>query len=260
MKPSVPKSRRLHKVGCILLTLAPLLAATAVQSSEPALTSKQGDEILGELRKIRELLERKESAPTVTAAQSESASVALRDSYTLGRADAPLTIIEFADYQCPYCRRFHLEVFEDLKKNYVDTGKLRYIARDLPLPIHDRASEAANAARCAGEQTQFWAMRHALIVNAQRLGHDELVVYARELQLDVPAFVKCLDEKRYDSAIQRDASDATEVGVVGTPTFLLGRSGQVGHFDGIKIVGSQPYSVYAAKIKSMLEREQAVRP
>ena len=83
--------------------------------------------------------------------------------YSLGRADAPLTIVEFTDYQCPYCRQFQAQTFAQLKKNYIDTGKLRFIVRDLPLEFHSAARPAAEAAHCAAEQGKFWEMHHALL-------------------------------------------------------------------------------------------------
>jgi protein-disulfide isomerase len=239
-------------LGAVLI-LMPSPARLAL-AAEPGITAKQADDILDELRKIRQLLERSgaANAPAATA-PDESASLTPRDSFTLGNPAAPLTLMEFADYQCPYCRRFHTSVFDDLKKNYVDTGKVLYIARDLPLPIHDHASGAANAARCAGEQNQFWTMRHALIVNAQKLEHDDLIAYARDLHLNMPVFTACLQQNKYDAAVQRDAADAESIGVSGTPTFILGKTVQSGQFKGTKIVGAQPYAVYDAKIRAMLD-------
>jgi protein-disulfide isomerase len=222
-------------------------------AAEPGITAKQAADILDELRKIRQLLERSGGANPQAAVADESASLTPRDSFMLGNPAAPLTLVEFADYQCPFCRRFHTSVFDDLKKNYVDTGKVLYIARDLPLPIHDRASGAANAARCAGEQNQFWPMRHVLIVNAQNLDHDDLITYARDLHLNMPVFTACLQQNRYDTAVQRDAADAEGIGVNGTPTFILGKTVQSGQFKGTKIVGAQPYAVYDAKIRAMLD-------
>jgi protein-disulfide isomerase len=82
--------------------------------------------------------------------------------YSLGRSDAPLTLLEFTDYQCPYCRKFQAETWPLLKKNYIDTGKLRFIVRDLPLSFHSSARPAAEAAHCAAEQGKFWEMHHAM--------------------------------------------------------------------------------------------------
>lgn len=242
--------------------VAALLALTLtwvapVFAAEPGITSAQADQILTELRKIRQLLEKGIPAPqsgtaSPVAPGAEKVSVAIRDSNALGRDDAPLTLVEFADFQCPFCRSFHADTFEKIKKNFVDAGKLRYVSRDLPLPMHDRAPQAASAARCAGEQHHFWEVRHLLIVNQEKLGRDDLVDYARQLNLNLPAFTACIDAKRYDAVVQQDAADAAEIGVVGTPTFIIGRTFQKGRFEGIKIVGAQPYSVFEAKIRELL--------
>ena len=226
-------------------------------SSQASITSAQADEILTELRRIRQLLERNAAAPQpapvpAAAATPEKVSVAIRDSNALGRDDAPLTMIEFADFQCPFCRRFHTDTFDELRKNFIDTGKVRYVSRDLPLPMHDHAPQAASAARCAGDQHRFWELRHVLILNQDKLGRDDLIRYARELNLDVPAFTTCIDSRRYDAAIQQDAADAAEVGVMGTPTFIIGRTSQKGRFEGMKIVGIQPYPTLEAKLRELL--------
>jgi protein-disulfide isomerase len=229
----------------------------AVQSVQQTITSAQAEEILTELRKIRQLLE-KNSAPAQPAAVpaaapvTEKVSVAVRDSNALGRDDAPLTMIEFADFQCPFCRRFHTDTFDEIKKNFIDTGKVRYVSRDLPLSMHDSAPQAASAARCAGDQHHFWELRHLLLVNQDKLGRDDLLGYARQLNLDVPAFTACIDSKRHDATIQQDSADASEVGVVGTPTFIIGRTFQKGRFEGIKIVGVQPYAAFEAKLRELL--------
>jgi len=237
--------------GVALILSVGLTPGATLHANEPAMTSAQANEIISELRAIRQLLERSVPAATPAPAVEEHVSMTLRDSPVLGSVDAPLTLVEFADFQCPFCRRFHTTVFEDIKKNFVDTGKLRYISRDLPLPMHDHATEAANAARCAGDQNQFWAMRHALIVNSQKLERDALLTYAHDLHLDMAAFTRCLDQNKYDAAIQRDAADAAQVGITGTPTFVLGTTGRDGRFQGTKIVGAQPYTVFDEKIRAM---------
>jgi protein-disulfide isomerase len=229
-----------------------------VRSSQATITSAQAEEILSELHKIREILERNAQGLGATPTSSDKvstdnrASVLIRDDPALGSPGAPLTLIEFADYQCPFCRRFHTTVFDELKKHYIDTGKVRYISRDFPLPMHEHATRAAIAARCAGDQHQFWQFRHVLIVNGEKLKRNDLLQYATDLHLDVAAFSRCLDDKRYEDAVSQDAKDAADIGVVGTPTFVLGKTVPSGRIEGVKIVGAQPYSVYEEKIRKML--------
>jgi protein-disulfide isomerase len=244
-------------LACMILAIAPARAA------DPGITSSQADEILTELRKIRQLLENgaagaQASATTLAAPVSDRVSVTIRDSNALGRDDAPLTLIEFADFQCPFCRRFHTLTFDQIKRNFVDTGIVRYVSRDLPLPMHDRAPQAATAARCAGDQRRFWELRHLLMVNQSKLKRADLIAYARQINLNLPAFTACIDSDRHDAEVQQDAADAAEVGVDGTPTFIIGHTLQQGRFEGVKIEGAQPYSVFETKIRELLSEPGAV--
>jgi protein-disulfide isomerase len=141
----------------------------------------------------------------------------------LGRADAPLALIEFADYQCPYCARFHANVLPRLKSEYIDTGKLRLLFKDLPLSMHREALPAARAARCAGAQGKFWPMNEALFANQARLGPALYARLAEGLGLDVEAFKACVGNFLTQQLVQRDADDAHRIGINSTPTFVLGR-------------------------------------
>jgi protein-disulfide isomerase len=228
--------------------------------ADESMTRTQGDAILSELSQIRMLLERLTSAPAPGAAGSAAPGRAIPDERVkvgvgtlpaLGRNDAPVTIIEFTDYQCPFCQRFHLTAFEEVKRNFVDTGKVRYVSRDLPLAMHPNAMSAAHAARCAGEQDKFWEMRHRLMVNASQLGMDRYNALADELKLDRTRFDKCLAEERYKAEIVKDMSDAAAAGVTGTPSFVIGRAVGEG-IEGARVVGALPYSTFDAKLKELL--------
>jgi len=225
------------------------------RADEP-MSKTQGDAILEELRQIKKLLERTPSAPPAAAAPAradERVKVSLGSAPSMGRSDAPIVMIEFTDYQCPFCQRFHMSAFEELKKNYVDTGKVRYVSRDLPLPMHPHAMSAANAARCAGEQNkdQFWEMRHRLIVNANQLGAEKYNALADELKLDRTEFQACLAKDKYKAQIEKDMTDAGLAGIGGTPSFVIGRVVGDG-VEGVKVVGAQPFGVFDAKLKEVL--------
>ena len=122
----------------------------------------------------------------------------------MGRSDAPVTLLEFADFQCPYCRHFHTESFAELKKNYIDTGKVRFISRDLPLDFHANALTAALAARCAGEQNKYWELRDALILNAKDLARESILKYAQQAGVEMNTFRSCLDTQKYKAEIDKD--------------------------------------------------------
>jgi len=142
---------------------------------------------------------------------------------TLGSANATLTIVEFSDYQCSYCRRFHAEVLPALRKAYIDTGKVQLVFKDFPLSMHREALPAALAGRCAAAQGKFWPMNELLFANQDRLAGALYPKLAATLALDVEAFKRCLQDPALTAAIQRDQQQASDLGVNATPGFLIGR-------------------------------------
>jgi protein-disulfide isomerase len=244
-------------IAAMFQITALLLLSVAAQSKmatddTPAITGAQASEILAELRAIRQLLEKTSASPSKSAGlPDQPVEMSTRDLPGIGDANAPITVVEFTDYQCPYCRRFHQTAFEEIKKNLIDTGKVRFLSRDLPLSIHDNSAQAANAARCAGDQNKFWEMRHEMLVNPQKLARDELVVHAQDLHLDLGLFAACLDQRKHEATVQRDAALAAQLGITGTPSFLIGPTVKDGRFKGLKVIGAQPYEVFEQKIRSI---------
>ncbi len=169
----------------------------------------------------------------------------------LGRADAPLTMIEFSDLQCPFCARFALQTFPELRRNYIDTGKIHYAAHDLPLTYHPFAVPAAVAARCAGEQGKFWEYRHELFVQQSRLGAAPYAEIAQAQGLDVTRFESCRTDGRAEAAVRAAAQLARSQGITSTPTFMVGRIVD-GVFRGEPIEGAKPYAVFAARLDALL--------
>jgi protein-disulfide isomerase len=172
----------------------------------------------------------------------------------MGRADAPLTMVEFTDLQCPYCRQFAVTSFDEIKKHWIDTGKLRYISRDFPLDFHAQAMPAARAARCAGEQGKFWEMRLALVRNANLLTADYIKKTAGDLKLDMQTFLTCGASSKYDAAIQAEMQEGIRLGITGTPTFVIGRTAEAA-VEGPMLVGALPYAQFDAKLKALLAGE-----
>jgi protein-disulfide isomerase len=219
------------------------------------ISQDQADAILRELKQIHQLLERGQAggAPPITSPFStdERVTLPISNVHSIGSQNAPLTLVEFTDVQCPFCSRFHTTTFDQLKKAYIDTGKLRFVSRDLPLNIHPYAMKGANASRCAGEQNKFWEMRHLLLLNAATLSDQETDGFANKLELDMGRFAACLENQKYFDEIEKDIDDAHSAGINLTPTFLLGKSLKEG-FEGIKIVGVQSFASFEAKIKEFL--------
>jgi protein-disulfide isomerase len=162
------------------------------------------------------------------------------DDPVLGNDDAPITIIEFSDFRCPYCKRFQQETFAELLAGYPD--QIRFIYRDFPVV---GGFEAAVASECADEQGDYWAYHDLLFSGEQpELSKEAYLAYAEKLALDLEEFESCLDDGRYASEVEADAVYAAGLGVTGTPTFFI---------NGIPLIGAQPLSVFAQIIDSELE-------
>lgn len=144
-----------------------------------------------------------------------------------GEQATKVTLVEFFDYQCAFCKMHFDRTMPALTSQYIRTGKLRYVVRDFPLePIHPQAFKAAEAARCAGDQEKFWQMHDQLMTNPQALDRTNLSLDADNFGLDIAAFDRCLDSGKYATKIQQDMADGLKAGVVGTPTFFLGVTDQ----------------------------------
>lgn len=155
----------------------------------------------------------------------------------LGSAAAPVTLVEFTDFQCPYCRQFHTTTFPLLKKKYIDTGKVRFTQHDLPLGFHGNAVQAAEAVRCAGDQNLYWQMRDVVAANPDKLNRAGLEGLARSASVEPSAFTSCLNSRKYEQAVKTEAEKALRSRIRGTPSFILGRTTPEG-VDGLLIPGA----------------------
>ena len=190
-----------------------------------------------------------EPGPAPEAAAPAAATAAPFN--VIGAEDAPVSIIEFSDLQCPYCARYAAQTFPRLRAEYVDTGKVRYAVGDLPLPMHAKAMGAAIAARCAGEQGRFWEYRDALFRSRTALGAATYDRLAGEFGLDVPRFEACRNDPAQAERVRADMALARANGVVSTPAFVIGRLVD-GEFRGEVVTGAKPYEYFAAKIDALL--------
>jgi len=247
---------RLFRSLTALAVAATLLGGVTLARAE-GITSEQAQQILDELKAIRKTLETRPVAPAPPAAPapvSDKVSMAFTSGgFSVGKENAPLVLIEYTDYQCPFCQRYHNDSFAQIKTNFIDTGKIRYISRDFPLPFHENARRSATAARCAAEQGKFWELRHTMIVNANQLQADKLGGYAQAASMDVPKFQACVDSDKYRAAIDKDIAEGSAAGVSGTPSFVLGRV-ENGQLQGVRMVGAMPYAQFEAKIQDMLKQ------
>ncbi len=175
--------------------------------------------------------------------------VSLDDDPVKGNPDAPVTLVEFSDFQCPFCKRFHQNTLPLILENYVDTGKVKFVYRDFPIvSIHPNgAVVTALAAECADEQGIFWQYHDKIFQNQknwERLATEDVVnvlkSYAVDLALDTKQFNECLDSGKYLNEVNNDLKEGNSYGITGTPSFFIGNE-KSGY---IKLTGAQPYSVF----------------
>lgn len=217
------------------------------------LSSEQGDAIISEIRQIRQLLEKlqKPEIAPVAPLPPERVRLEIGKEFSMGRVDAPLVMVEYTDYQCPYCTKFYTATFTELKREYIDTGKMRFISRDYPLDFHSHALKAAQATHCAGEQGKFWQMKDLLMVNSSRLTPEVITTLAGEASLDAGIFRACQDSGKYLAEIKDGIVVANGAGINGTPAFVIGKmTGD--YLDGALVVGAQPFEIFDGLIKGLL--------
>ena len=189
----------------------------------------------------------------VQVTQAGAGSVA-EDGRIRGRADAPITLIEYSDFTCGWCVKFFQETWPRLQARYIDTGKVRFVYRDYPRADQGVGVEAAVAARCAGAQGRYWPMHDRLFSRGGRLDSGSFRGYAKVIGLDQAAFAKCFDERQYLESIFQDRQEANRWGFHGTPGFLLIRTvgGPSEKEPAIAIPGAVPFEEFAEEIDRML--------
>jgi protein-disulfide isomerase len=246
----------------VLLTLIAALPLAAQTASNDDL-QKQVNQlnetnraILKELQEIHKVLEQQRvaqapQAPPPDILPPDPIDVS-RDPFR-GAANAKVAIIEYSDFQCPFCGRYEKDAYTQIAKDYVDTGKVKYVWRDMPLDMHPNAMRAAQAANCAGAQGKFWEMHDRLFSNQQALNAEDLPKHAEALGLNVGQFQTCLDSNRFDADIKADMAEAAKANISGTPSFLFGVVQPNGSIKIVKkLVGARPYADFKAAIDSTI--------
>lgn len=200
----------------------------------------ESDDSSGSL--VRQIAPSDNGLPTGVA--SVKAEDYVDDDPVLGNKNAPLTIVEFSDFQCPFCARFRTETFDQIKKQYIDTGKVKFVYRDFPLTsIHPVAQKSAEASECADEQGKFWEYHDKIFLNQDLLSLSSLKQWAADLKLDTKKFNECLDSGKYTSEVNNDLKDSAAAGGRGTPYFIVGE---------IPLSGAQPFVAFQQAIESQL--------
>lgn len=191
-------------------------------------------------------------AGTAPTAPQEIKAVSADDDAFLGKADAPVTLIEFSDFQCPFCRKFWKDTLPQIKKEYIDTGKARLVYRDFPLDFHPGAKPAAEGTECAREQGKFWELHDAIFEEQEKQGDGtiqftalDVKKWAAKIGLDTAKFNQCLDSGKYKQEVEKDIADGTAAGVSGTPAVFI---------NGRIVVGAQPFSAFKIIIDEELKK------
>ena len=187
------------------------------------------------------------SAPQAAPQAPSPVDVEIGDAYVKGNKNAEVTIIEYSDFECPFCARFYTQTFGQLEKEYIDTGKVKLAFKHLPLPFHANAQKASEAAECAGEvegTDAFWDMHDAIFENqATGMEITDLKRMAGDLGIDQTKFDSCLDNGDMADEVKAHAAEAAKLGASGTPSFFI---------NGVKVVGAQPFSVFKTTIDAAL--------
>jgi protein-disulfide isomerase len=185
------------------------------------------------------------TTPAVEPTSIPRFDIPLDDDPRMGPDGAEITLVEFSDFECPYCRSFHNETFQRLMETY--QGQIQFVYRDFPLTsIHPNAFSAAEAANCAQEQEAYWDYHDLLFSGQLGLGDEAYSGYASQLGLDVEAFEQCLSAGKYTAEVQADYDYAAQLGIRSTPTFFI---------NGLPLVGAQPFEVFSQVIDKELAGE-----
>jgi len=210
-------------------------------------------EILSEIQDLKSSPQLQ--AVAETTAEQPDFTLSIENAAIKGDATAKVVLIEFSDFECPYCGRYVRESYPQIDRDYVATGKIRYVFRHFPLAsIHPRAVKAAEAGECARLQEKFWPLHDRLFANQKSLERPALVEHARAAGLDVKSFETCLDGQA-SAAILADLKAGSRAGISGTPTFFLGLAQNDGSVHVVeKLTGAKPYAAFQSVLDRLLTR------
>lgn len=198
-------------------------------------------------------------APAAPGEDKTPKKVSVDNDPVLGNKDAKVTIVEFSDYECPFCKRHYDQTYVQLKKDYIDTGKVKLVFRDMPLSFHQNAHKEAEAAECVREQggdEMYYKFHDAMFIqttsNGTGLALTQLPTIAGEVGANGDQVQKCLDDGKYTAEVDKDMADAGLVGANATPSFFIGKSDASGTITGTPIIGAYPYENFKQLIDPLL--------
>ncbi len=225
---------------------------SALKANTLSLTDTQFDakveNSIQNIIKKQEAANKKAQAEAAAKAAATVVKVSVDDDAVKGKKDAKITIVEFSDFECPYCAMFYKDTYSKLVKEYIDTGKAKLVYRDYPLSFHKNAKGAAMSAECAREQggdKMYFKYHDKLYENQNSFSDANFKKWAKDLKLKTTQFNKCLDSKKYSKEVDKDFTDGQSYGVTGTPAFFI---------NGRKLTGAQPFSAFEKIIKEELKK------
>jgi protein-disulfide isomerase len=253
---------------CLVVHIVVIFILLSSQAGLAQVSREEFEALKGEIQRLKDVVQRQtealkqlqEFARRLSSNRGGTEAfqpivVSVKDAAVYGKADAKVTIVEFSDYQCPFCARYSRETFPQIDREYVQTGKVKYVFRDFPIEsIHPQAFKAHEAVHCAAEQGKRREMHERLFANQQAMGPADLAAHAQTLGLDRAAFEKCLGSGLHSAMIRRHLEEGQDAGVNGTPTFFLGLTdAKASSVKAVRrIVGAQPYSAFKATIEELL--------
>lgn len=217
-------------------------------------------EILKQLQELKTLVQQRPAAPNGQPSTAPpppalpSQPISLVGAATRGSASAKLTMVEFSDFQCPFCGRYARETFDQINREYIATGKVRYFFRHYPLErLHPNAFKAAQAAECALQQGKFWELHDRLFTNQQALADTDLLNHAKAVGMNPAKFQQCVVQPTVTTKIRQDMDDGARAGITGTPYFFLGVIEKDGRLKVLKkVTGAAPFASFKGMIDGLL--------
>jgi protein-disulfide isomerase len=209
-----------------------------------------------ELEAIKSLLQPRQPPPPV---QPVNLVFGIDSDPFKGSKSARLALIEFTDYQCPFCARHLTQTAPQIDKDYIQSGRVKYVLKDFPIQsIHPQAFKGHEAAHCAGEQGKYWEMHGRLFANQKAMSPKDLSDHAQGLGLEMPKFQQCVESGKYAAKIRKSLEEGSKAGVQGTPTFFLGLAeANDGQIKAVRIIrGAQPFASFKAAIDSLLAEQK----
>lgn len=207
-----------------------------------------------DLQELKTLLQQARPAPVAGQPPLPEIALSWDGTSVKGEKNAKVVLVEYTDYQCPFCSRYVRDTFPQLEKDYIKTGKVKYVVREFPLEsIHPLAFKASEAALCAGEQKKYWEMHDRLFTDQKALGMKDLLKHGEAIGLNAAPFQQCVESGKHAPTVRRDLATGQKAGVTGTPSFFLGIEQPNGSVKVVKALkGAQPFAAFKEAIETAL--------